>query len=133
MTHCATSGVLQLISQRFPFTTLLHELNELAELIVDVVPELSELVTFDEVFELTDDDWLEFDWLELIELFAPPAVVALTVPDLDVIELEAACDETYAPDADMASTATVISVRRGAPLFEPGLSSMSSSVAWRPR
>jgi hypothetical protein len=94
LTHCATSGVLQLISHRLPFTMLVHELNELDELSVEVVPVLSELDTFDEMFELTDDDWLdwfEFVWLELIELFAPPPeVVALTVPDLDVIELEAA-------------------------------------------
>jgi hypothetical protein len=81
---------------------LLHELTELAELVV-VVPTLSELVTFDEVFELvTFDDTFELDTfeltdddgLDLIELFAPPEVVALTVPDPDVIELEAACDST---------------------------------------
>jgi hypothetical protein len=76
---------------------LLHELTELAEFVV-VVPTLSELVTFDEVFELvTFDDTFELtddDGPDLIELFAPPEVVALTVPDPDVIELDAACDST---------------------------------------
>jgi hypothetical protein len=80
---------------------LLHELTELAELVM-VVPTLSELVTFDEVFELvTFDDTFELvtfeltdDGLDLIELFAPPEVVALTVPDPEVIELDAACDST---------------------------------------
>lgn len=73
---------------------LLHVLTAFSELIVDVVPEFSEL-TFAEVFELIDDDcWVECDWLELIELLVPPDVVALTVPDFDVIELVAACDDT---------------------------------------
>lgn len=83
---------MQLTSQRLPLTVLLHELSELDEfIIVDVVPELSELVMLDETFELefTDDDCVE-----LIELLEPPPVPALTVPERDVIVLLAACEPT---------------------------------------
>lgn len=73
-------------SQRLPLKSVAHVLVELSpETIVLVLPKLLELVTVDEVFEPTDDDVFE-----LMELLAPPSVVALTVPDFDVIVLVAA-------------------------------------------
>ena len=57
----------------------------LFEVILLVLPELLEVVTDCEVFEFTEDEVLEFT-----ELRAPPEVVALTVPDGEVIVLVAA-------------------------------------------
>ena len=99
MSHCATRGARHEISQRRPFTSVLHVLVPLRVEFVTVVlptPELSELVTLLEVLEVT----------ELLEFTALVELVTL-----DASTVCAACVEGMfppGPHADSASASAVI-------------------------